>query len=449
MMKSRVDSFVFHRLLILLAIAFTVTACGGGSSSTVSTPTATWSGTKQLGVASANTLGYGGATDSSGNVFVTGYTKGNLDGITLTGTNDMFITKYDSSGTKKWTTLLGVALKSTTGQSITTDSSGNIFVSGYTYGDLDGNTLTGTSDLFVTKYDSAGTKLWTKQLGVAAAYTFGRVLATDGSGNIFVAGRTTGGLDSQTLTGTDDLFVTKYDSSGTKLWTKQLGVASAFTAGYGVATDSSGNVFVSGSTDGGLDGNTLTGTWDLFVTKYDSSGTKLWTKQLGVASADTFGRPVATDGSGNIFVAGSTNGGLDGNTLTGTSDFILTKYDSSGTRQWTKQLGAASADTQGIRVVTDGSGNIFVAGNTDGSLDGNTLTGTDDFFVTKYDSSGTKLWTKQLGVASASTYGYGMATDSSGSVFVSGYTYGDLDGNTLTGTVDFFVTKYDSSGTKQ
>ena len=65
----------------------------------------------------------------------------------------------------------------------------------------------------------------------------------------------------------------KYNSSGTKQWTKQLG-SSGRDAASGVATDSSNNVYVTGSTEGGLDGNTDTGGFDLFVVKYNSSGTK-------------------------------------------------------------------------------------------------------------------------------------------------------------------------------
>jgi len=84
----------------------------------------------------------------------------------------------------------------------------------------------------------------------------------------------------------------------------------------GVATDSSGNVYVTGGTKGGLDGNTSAGNTDLFVVKYNSSGTKQWTKQLGTSSSDeAYG--VATDSSGNVYVTGYTAGGLDGNTSAG------------------------------------------------------------------------------------------------------------------------------------
>jgi hypothetical protein len=72
-----------------------------------------------------------------------------------------------------------------------------------------------------------------------------------------------------------------------------------------------------------------------------------------------------------------------------------------------------------------------------------------DFFLTKYDSSGIKQYTKQMGVAGKSTLENSVATDANGNVYVTGYTNGGLDGNTLTGTLDSFVTKYSNSGVKQ
>ena len=93
----------------------------------------------------------------------------------------------------------------------------------------------------------------------------------------------------------------------------------------GVATDSSGNVYVTGGTKGGLDGNTSAGDTDLFVVKYNSSGTKQWTKQLGTSSTDN-ATGVATDSSGNVYVTGYTGGGLDGNTSAGGIDLFVVKY---------------------------------------------------------------------------------------------------------------------------
>jgi len=170
-----------------------------------------------------------------------------------------------------------------------------------------------------------------------------------------------------------------------KQWTKQLGTSSS-DSGNGVTTDSSGNIYVTGSTKGGLDGNTNSGETDIFLVKYNSFGTKQWTKQLGTSSIDS-GSGVITDSSGNIYVTGSTKGGLDGNTNSGEWDIFLVKYNSFGTKQWTKQLGTSSYD-EGYGVTTDSSGNIYVTGSTDGGLDGNTNSGSYDIFLVKYNSSG-------------------------------------------------------------
>lgn len=122
-------------------------------------------------------------------------------------------------------------------------------------------------------------------------------------------------------------------SASTSFGTKQMGVAGKATQGRSTATDASGNVYVTGITNGGLDGNTLAGTNDFFLTKYNSAGTKLYTKQLGVAGASISTHFAATDASNSVYVAGFTNGGLDGNTVSGTNDLFLVKYNSADTKQ--------------------------------------------------------------------------------------------------------------------
>jgi hypothetical protein len=434
-----------RKVLLLISLVL-LAGCGGGGGGDVPP----WIGTKQLGVTGLDTTNASVAIDANGNVYLAGDTKGSLDGNTLTGTRDVFVTKYNSSGVKQFTRQLGVAGKATfSAFSLAVDAIGNVYVAGDTYGDLDGNTLIGTRDFFVTKYNSSGVKQYTRQLGVAGQATEGYAVATDPTGNVYVAGLTMGGLDGNTLTGTSDVFVTKYDSSGVKQYTRQLGVAGLETVGLSLATDANGNVYVAGYTTGDLDGNTLTGTIDAFVTKYNSSGVKQYTRQLGVAGLETVSNSVATDANGNVYVAGETYGGLDGNTLTGTNDAFVTKYNSSGVKQYTRQLGVAGQATESYSLATDANSNVYMAGYTTGDLDGNTLTGTKDAFVTKYNSSGVKQYTRQLGVAGQDTRGYSVATDANGNVYLAGDTDGGLDSNTFTGTRDVFVTKYNSSGVKQ
>ena len=188
-------------------------------------------------------------------------------------------------------------------------------------------------------------------------------------------------------------------------------------------------------------------------TSTDNTTTSTWTKQLGTSSSDR-GNGVITDSSGNIYVSGYTEGNLDGNTNSGQGDIFLVKYNSSGTKQWTKQLGTSGSD-EGSGVTTDSSGNIYVTGSTGGGLDGLESTGGTDIFLVKYNSSGKKLWITQIGVFHEDlvlrSYGKGVITDSSGNIYVTGHTMGGLDNNKSLGEwdSDVFLIKYTSSGTKQ
>jgi hypothetical protein len=226
----------------------------------------------------------------------------------------------------------------------------------------------------------------TKQLG-SSGTDVGKGIATDSSGNIYVTGYTSGGLDGNTNSGSNDLFVVKYDSSGTKQWTQQLGTSYIDTA-TGITTDSSGNVYVTGYTDGGLDGSAHAGQTDIFVAKYNSSGVKQWTRQLGTSSYDS-GHGITTDSSGNIYVTGTTSGGLDGYSNVGGSDLFVVKYDSDGIKQWTQQLGSVDQEN-GLGITRDPSDNIYVTGWTAGRLDVDAKVGEGDAIIVKYDTYGNK-----------------------------------------------------------
>ena len=207
--------------------------------------------------------------DSSNNIYVTGTTGGGLDGNTNSGSADIYLMKYNSSGTKQWTQQLGTS-SNDKGYEVTADSSDNIYVTGFTEGDLDNNTNSGENDIFLVKYNSSGTKQWTKQLG-SSSNEFARDVTIDSTDNIYVTGFTGGGLDGNTNSGSEDLYLVKYNSSGTKQWIQQLGTES-IDRGYGIVKDSSDNIYVTGYTEGGLDGNTNSGDNDTFLVKYNSDG---------------------------------------------------------------------------------------------------------------------------------------------------------------------------------
>ena len=409
--------------------------------------TTSWNGTQVLGTTRFET-GRAVQIDSSGNIYITGDTQqafsgDGLDGNTSAGGYDIFLVKYNSNGIKQWTQQLGTS-SIDRGYDLTIDSSNNIYVTGVTVGGLDGNISSGDSDIFLAKYYDNGTKQWTKQLGTSSGDA-GLGLAIDSSNNIYITGYTSGGLDG-TNSGNQDVFLAKYYDNGTKQWTKQLGTSSG-EQGKGVAVDSSDNIYVTGSTYGGLDGNSNSGSSDIFLVKYYDNGTKQWTQQLGTSGSDV-GYRVTVDNSSNIYITGYTAGGLDGNTNAGGWDIFLVKYNSSGTKQWTKQLGTSEGDL-GDGVVVDFSNNVYVTGSSEEELDGNVHSGQGDIILAKYYDNGTKQWTKQMGTSSFDG-GQGITVDNSSNIYITGYTRGDLDGNTLSGSdADMFLLKYNSDGDLQ
>ena len=290
-------------------------------------------------------------------------------------------------------------------------------------------------------------KAFTKQLG-SSDEDVATGVAVDSSGNSYVTGYTDGGIDGNSSSGKKDFFLIKYNSSGTKEWTKQEGL-SGYDRAYGVAVDSSANIYVTGYTDKKLHGNNNSGKSDMFIVKYNSSGTRQWTKQFGTSGWDV-GYGVAADSSNNIYVTGYTEGGFDGNTSSGRRDIILVKFYDNGTKHWTQQFGTSSDDT-GYGVTVDSSDNIYVTGFTFGGLDGNTYSGKGDIILVKYNSSGTKQWTQQSG-SSGADFGQGIAVDSSDNIYITGSTSGGIGGNTnagSSGTTDIFLVKHNSNGVIQ
>ena len=362
-------------------------------------------------------------TDSLGNIYLTGFTNRGLDGNKNQGGNDLYLIKYNSSGTKQWIRQIG-SIWSDYGESISTDSSGNIFVGGSTVGGLEGNTNKGKFDVFAIKFDQIGTKQETYQTG-SSSFNYLESIKIDSFGNLYVAGYTYGEVDNKTNLGSSDVFTGKLKwSNKDSLWTRQLGTAS-WDIAKEIAVDSSGNVYVTGNTEGDLDGNTNAGKEDVFLVKYNSSGTKQWTKLIGTPTHD-YVEGISVDLTGNIYIAGWTYGNLDNNTNAGSYDLYLIKYNSDGERQWTKQLGTSTSEGA-YGIDSDSFGNVYVTGWTYGDLDGNTSEGQSDLFLSKYNSSGTKQWTKQLGT-SFQDWANDVTTDTLGNIYVTGVTAGGLDG---------------------
>ncbi len=280
------------------------------------TSSGNWVWTKQLGETGQMTGGYGGAVDSSGNAYIMGATTGNLascNGVSSAcsggaqGTEDYYISKYASNGAWVWTKQLGEAGQSTEGLSVSIDSSANVYVTGRSTGNLVScsgvssscsGAAQGQWDYFVSKYSSAGTWGWTKQLGESGTSTTAIGTAVDASSNVYVTGYTTANLAScngvsascsGSAQGVYDYFISKYASDGTWDWTKQLGETNLMALGSEIYISPTSNLYLAGDTTGNLAScngvstscsGSAQGTQDYFISKYTTGGNWVSTNQL-------------------------------------------------------------------------------------------------------------------------------------------------------------------------
>ncbi|PJZ29485.1 SBBP repeat-containing protein [Leptospira kmetyi] len=414
--------------------------------------------TRLLGASSGGIQVKSITSDQNDNVYVTGQTGGNVDGQSITGFYDLFVSKYNSSGSKQWTRLMGVAGDQTIAYGITSDSSGNVYTVGETNGALDGEAFFGTPDFadrnfFIVKFDSNGNKQWTRLLGVTG-YTSASSVTTDNIGNIYVTGTSISGLDGQTFSGGGTgYFIVKYNPSGTKQWTKLFSGPKP----TGIACDSNGRIYLTGYTTNmtTMDGVSVNGTNDAFLIQFDVNGSKVWTKLSGATGKDTRSNGITSDSFGNIYITGSTNGSIDNQLKAGgVLDLLIIKFDSNGNRVWTRQVGftgnifAVSNKTStgmGIKVGKDQE--LYVTGYTNGNLDNqphsDPTSDKKNVFLSKYDFNGNKIWTSITGQKGYISESYSITTDLQGHPYLTGYTSGPLNGESLMGSgSNLFVIKY-------
>ncbi len=380
------------------------------------------------------------AADPSGNCIIAGATRGGLFSGNA-GRYDLFVAKYDPNGNRLWGRQRGTSERDFA-YGVATDASGNIYATGYTGGPLDGQSHLGNWDIFLTKFDPNGNWLWTRQIG-ASQDDEGKAVTVDVPGNVYITGYVRGNLHGQTRVGTADVFICKYNSDGNRLWTRLFGSPEIDEA-WAIACDAAGNVFVTGYASGGIEGNPYLANGDAFLAKYDTNGNRLWLRQWGTFNKD-HGYSLATDTVGNIYLSGYTTGPLYAPPNGGREVFVA-KFDPDGNELWGREFGSTpgvgtNEHDQGWGIAVGADGNVHVAGAVEGPLDGNEHLGWLDLFLAKYDPMGARLWTKQIGTE-GNEWARGIATTADGAIFLTGTTNGNLDGITNLGGDDAFVMKF-------
>ena len=366
----------------------------GQSSQDCSTTLGSW--TLQWGSAAAD-VASGIVRDSIGNTYVTGATLGSIDGQANAGGADAFLTKYDSSGVRQWTRFIGTAGEDR-GQAVDVDSANNIYVTGYVSGSFDLKTYNGGKDVFLAKYDSSGTRLWYQQWGTATD-NFGYGVKVDSTATfVYVTGPTNEDLPGESSGNTiPNIFLSKRNASnGNESLTILYGTENYSDYVEGIALVGS-DIYLTGSTTGAFPGYTNNATYDAFLTRFNTSLVEQWTRQWGSATHD-LSHAVEVKGS-NIYVTGSTSGSFGGQTNAGGEDIFVTAITNAGVVQWTKFFGTADID-RAYGIAIDGSDNIYLTGETFGAL-GGPNTGQNDIFLIQCNAAaaGNLLWTRILGTS--------------------------------------------------
>jgi hypothetical protein len=348
------------------------------------------------------------------------------------------------------------------------DSAGNSYVAGsykYTasFGTLTVNAV-GQHDVYVAKLDPAGNALWAVS-GGGRNIDFGQAVAVDAAGNSYVTGQiySTAAFGSITLVNnsSSDLFVAKVTPAGTFGWAISA-QGSQFDGGAGLAVDSSGDLYVTGwfrdkiaigSTTLAASGTEA----NLLVLKLDSSGKLKWASSSSSSSGMSGGK-VAVDGKGRAHVAGYFSGTWTVGSNTFVSgrkiDSFVAKLDASGKILWAFAAGSSSLGHNWPGAIAlDSTGNSYVTGQVHGkaTFGSTTLTASTsgDAYVVKLDSSGKPAWARTMG-GSGGAGGAGLALDSGGNVYLSGWYKGKLgtSGTILTarGNSDIYVARLDPAG---
>src|SRR5215212_8253297 len=388
---------------------------------------------RQFGT-SSNDIANDVFADSSRGVYVVGTTGGTFPGQTDEGNIDAFIRKYNADGDEEWTRQFGTS-EGATANGVSADSSGGVYVVGFTNGELPGQTDEGGADAFIRKYNSEGDEEWTRQFGTSSHDIANDVFA-DSSRGVYVVGTTEGTFPGQTDEGEADAYIRKYNSEGDEEWTRQFGTSEIDVAND-VFADSSRGVYDVGATGGTLQEDEPIA--DAFISKYNADGDEEWTRQFGTSEGAT-ANGVSADSSGGVYVVGFTNGELPGQTDEGIRDAFISKYNADGDEEWTRQFGTSGID-DASGVSADSSGGVYVVGTMDS---GDPLPAGEeaDAYIRKYNSEGDEEWTRQFGTSSFDI-ALGVSADSSGGVYVAGYTGGTFPGQINEGgETDAFFAKF-------
>ncbi|MCC7442918.1 MAG: SBBP repeat-containing protein [Bdellovibrionales bacterium] len=430
----------------LLALSFVLGACvagfknpggeAGGSDESPdgsvvdsNCPLAALAGQRQLGFsnwgahADEDESAFLAGRDAAENIFVAGSTQSALGGGGATG-DDSYVAKFDSNGIRLWITQLNSAAVGDTNGSdmvsaaITNTTTGTTYIAGSVVGGYTEASAGGT-DIYVAAVDTTGSLLWITHFGAvtggagAASHEIATGIGLDSLGNVYVSGYTYGAFAEPNPTGQADVIHLRLNgATGAEVWRRQIGAATMPTGeadGIDIVTaqvtDSSGNSYVFGDTDGDL-GETSAGSLDLFVAKYTSAGALSWLVQLGGTTAPTatgaeYARAITLGQTeGALYLTGATTSDFSETNAGGRDLYFLSLSTATGAVNLGTHFGTISGgsidDDEGRAITETPSGNILILGTTRGAWDEDNLGGLDVMGV-EVDVSGIEMGRFQYG----------------------------------------------------
>ncbi|MDZ7292061.1 MAG: SBBP repeat-containing protein [candidate division KSB1 bacterium] len=351
--------------------------------------------------------------DAAGNVYVTGSSEG------LGSSYDYATIKYNSSGIEQWVACYNGSGNAEDGAiDLVVDSDGNVYVTGTSIGS------NSSADYLTIKYNSSGIEQWVVRYnGLANANDDAVDLALDDSGNVYVTGTSVG-------SGTDEDYATiKYNFSGVQQWIARYNGPNDknYDEVAGLAVDRSGNVYVTGTSEG-------LGTIEDYTTiKYNTAGEQQWIARYNGPGDYDVAAAIAIDEAGNVYVTGSSD------SVAFNSDFATVKYNAAGEQQWVARYNGPGDDSEEATAVdVDESGNVYVTGKSFGA-------GTEwDYATIKYNSFGVRQWVVRYDAPGhKDDYPSALHLDVSGNIHVAGTSDG------LDTFFDYATLKYNSVGVEQ
>lgn len=351
--------------------------------------------------------------DNSGNVYVTGQSYG------LNGPFDYATIKYNGAGVQPWVSRYSHTPNSADGATaLAIDATGNIYVSGWSWGE-------GTNvDYATIKYDSEGAVRWIARYnGPGNDYDATKALTLDKAGNVYVTGWSVGAGSFY------DYATIKYDANGVEKWVARYnGPGNLPDWVSAISVDDSANVFVTGFCQ------LADRSWDYATVKYNDDGVERWSARYnGPGKSYETASDLAIDGSGNVYVTGWSE------SATTNRDYATVKLNNDGIQQWAVRYNSpANLEDVPVAVAVDNHGNVYVTGRSMGI-------GTDfDYATIKYDQLGVQQWAARYNApANLPDEVTALAVDAAGNVYVTGRS------TSFESNSDLVTIKYNSFGVEQ